>query len=179
MSDYPWYDVVHGPSLEQGDVFRKFPVFIPPVITTPELYEEGAEGEVDIELTDVMILTQSCDLDRDKMGNVLLAPIYSLSDFVAKVPKATRRSLYGELKAGRKYSAHILDRCNIPDHESDFTVVNFAMATTVAITTLEAFANSSLPRLRLLSPYREQMSQAFGRFIMRVGLPNDLTPLTD
>ena len=31
------------------------------------------------------------------------------------------------------------------------------------------------PRLRLLPPYREHLSQAFARFFMRVGLPAPLS----
>jgi len=31
-------------------------------------------------------------------------------------------------------------------------------------------------RLRLLPPYREHLSQAFARYFMRVGLPQDIRP---
>jgi NADPH:quinone reductase-like Zn-dependent oxidoreductase len=31
------------------------------------------------------------------------------------------------------------------------------------------------PRLRLRPPYREHLSQAFARFFMRVGLPDDIS----
>ncbi len=40
---------------------------------------------------------------------------------------------------------------------------------------LEGFLSRlSAPRLRLLPPYREHLSQAFARFFMRVGLPQSL-----
>ena len=32
------------------------------------------------------------------------------------------------------------------------------------------------PHLRLITPYREHLSQAFARFFMRVGLPSDIPP---
>ena len=42
---------------------------------------------------------------------------------------------------------------------------------------LERFlAERGVPRLRLLPPYREHLSQAFARFFMRVGLPTPVAP---
>lgn len=38
---------------------------------------------------------------------------------------------------------------------------------------VEAVARSAGPRLRLRSPYREYIAQAFARYFMRVGLPLD------
>jgi len=42
----------------------------------------------------------------------------------------------------------------------------------------EALRQGNVPgyHLRLLSPYREHLSQAFARFFMRVGLPVDIPP---
>jgi len=34
--------------------------------------------------------------------------------------------------------------------------------------------HTALPRLRLLPPYREHLSQAFARYFMRVGLPSNI-----
>jgi hypothetical protein len=48
---------------------------------------------------------------------------------------------------------------------------------TVPRSFLEALLQEQqLPRLRLLPPYREHLSQAFARFFMRVGLPQPVTP---
>lgn len=38
-----------------------------------------------------------------------------------------------------------------------------------------AHARSVGSRLRLDSPYREHLAQAFARYVMRVGLPHDAT----
>jgi hypothetical protein len=38
---------------------------------------------------------------------------------------------------------------------------------------VSAFAESAGDRIRMKSPYREQLSPAFGRCFVRVGLPHD------
>jgi hypothetical protein len=39
---------------------------------------------------------------------------------------------------------------------------------------VEKLANHRGERLRLLPPYREHIAQAFARFFMRIGLPQDI-----
>ena len=51
-------------------------------------------------------------------------------------------------------------------------IVDFHNIYTVPLTFLESLLMQRLqPRLRLLPPYREHLSQAFARYFMRVGLP--------
>ena len=55
---------------------------------------------------------------------------------------------------------------------AEIRVVDFHDIFTVPRSFLEAVLQErQLPRLRLLPPYREHLSQAFARFFMRVGLP--------
>jgi len=52
-------------------------------------------------------------------------------------------------------------------------VVDFHRLFTLPKAFVSWFAASSGPRLRLRSPYREHLAQAFARYFMRVGLPNE------
>ena len=55
---------------------------------------------------------------------------------------------------------------------SEIRIAEFREVFTVPRTFLESLLGvRKTPRLRLLPPYREHLSQAFARFFMRVGLP--------
>lgn len=54
-----------------------------------------------------------------------------------------------------------------------WSVVDFRQLFTLPKEFLEAFTSAAGQRLRLRSPYREHLAQAFARYFMRVGLPHD------
>lgn len=109
---YPWYNILSSEEdLQQGDFIQNCPIIIP-----SRLLEEGESVETKINLMNVIILTQSCDLAHKKIKNV--------------------------------YGIHY--------------------------STLENIVKKQNKRIRLLPPYREHLSQAFARYFMRVGLPQDI-----
>jgi hypothetical protein len=59
---------------------------------------------------------------------------------------------------------------------TEYRIVDFHAVYTVPRSFLESLLEQRMqPRLRLLPPYREHLSQAFARFFMRVGLPVPIT----
>src|SRR5437762_2801690 len=56
--EYPWYRVVQGSTLEQGDLLLGCPRFVIPADAT----HEGAGIILTRERVDAIVLTQSCDL---------------------------------------------------------------------------------------------------------------------
>ena len=54
------------------------------------------------------------------------------------------------------------------------SLVNFEQVYSLPRGILEAAASKAKPRLRLLPPYREHVSLAFGRYFTRVGLFQDI-----
>jgi hypothetical protein len=64
--------------------------------------------------------------------------------------------------------------CDIEGFSSPVRVVSFRQVFSLPFGYIMKLANPDVPRLRLLPPYREQLAQAFARFIMRVGLPVDI-----
>jgi len=61
------------------------------------------------------------------------------------------------------------------DRLKDYQVVDFRNVYGVQFSLLQNMAENIQDRIRLLPPYREHLSQAFARYFMRVGLPQDIT----
>jgi hypothetical protein len=168
--EYPWYEVVPGGSgLEQGDFVDECPVVIPPAeITT--------EPEITVEFYNVVILTQSCDLENRKAEFVVVCPVWPLSDVRNRDDFLRSRGGLSALLQGNQPGYHVLNRCDLDGFRRDPMAVDFRKVFSVHIQTLAALAERKEQRLRLLPPYREHLSQAFARFFMRVGLPVPVTP---
>lgn len=164
-NNYPWYTAVAGDEIEQGDILNNSPVFIP-----PEIFSEGEKYGIEIKRRDVVIMSQSCDLvkGREKVDEILLCPIYTPEDM-----KWGNKELE-EARKGRLPAYHLLNSCDLAGLEAGFRIVEFRALHSLSITTVRRHANSLSKRIRLMPPYREHLSQAYARFLMRVGLPTDI-----
>ena len=170
MASYPWYSSVSGADLQQGDILEQCPVFSPPEPVNPR-----GEAEVVRTSRDVIIMTQSCDMQRDMPPEVLLCGLYRRS----QIPPTHKLAKVDSLENARKGNMpafHLLAPCDIGGFERDLTSVDFRRVHTLPFNFIQQEALRK-PRLRLLPPYREHLSQAFARFFMRVGLPIDIAPL--
>jgi hypothetical protein len=165
---YPWYDIVEGDELEQGDIIPGCPCFLP-----IGKLEAGSGISFKWEDRDLIVLSQSCDLvrGREKLADVLLAAVWKPSDLSGHL--ATTKGLE-DARRGNLPSVHLLAECLIGGMEPGVRVVDFRSVFTLPLAFLREQARSSAKRLRLLPPYREHLSQAFARFFMRVGLPVDI-----
>jgi len=77
-----------------------------------------------------------------------------------------------DIAAGYVWNQTFLDGFEHPVAGIEIRVVDFHDVFTVPREFSEAILSQrNVPRLRLLPPYREYLSQAFARFFMRVGLP--------
>ena len=174
---YPWYDVVSGPDLQQGDILLDCPVFLIP----PEAVREPGEHPITIERQNVIVLSQSCDLALRNDGtcnleDVSLAAIYQPSE-LAKDKTFKKKVNWENARKGRYPGYHVLYRCDIPGHELDSLIVDFRRIFSLSVDAVREIAEADgKTRVRLLPPYREHLSQAFARFFMRVGLPVDIPP---
>jgi hypothetical protein len=173
---YPWFAVIRGGVLEQGDLLPGCPRFVLP----PEAAQQDGAINLTRELVDAMILSQSCDLaiwpDGDcEATDVLLCPFYfkkGLSDH----PVFRKDEAWEEVRKGRRPFFHVLDACRLEGHEQDFAPIDFHALFTLSVPLVREFADRAGERLRLLPPYREHLAQAFARLFMRVGLPADIPP---
>ncbi len=190
----PWYEVVGADTrLTQGDLILDCPL----LAWTPGT-PTSASGEQDADLlqqaasafrADVVIMTQACDLEHDKVRNVVLCPHLALSTFRTLWEQALQqagqnptakawRSLCNDIADGYVWNQAFLNHYE-GDPEvlgTELRLVDFHDIFTVPRWFLESLLQQrQAPRLRLRPPYREHLSQAFARFFMRVGLPTSLT----
>lgn len=84
MSDV-WYEEVDATTrLTQGDLILNCPL----IAWKAESFQLHGRGETELLQTmthavqaDVVVMTQACDLEYEKVSNVVLCPHYSLSEF--------------------------------------------------------------------------------------------------
>jgi len=167
---YPWYETIHGTPIEQGDILRAFPVLV--AAANAESENDQFDGE--IRTVDVVILTQSCDLENDTVRSVLLCPLHELWFFVEAAKKRNENwgsEIREKLRQGNLPGYHLLNDANQDGIRMPLCVVDFHDVYTAPIQHVKRFAAVAMDRLRLCPPYREHLAQAFARFFMRVGLP--------
>jgi hypothetical protein len=119
-------------------------------------------------------MSQSCDLEQDKLDLVLVCPHYAFSQFVETQTKKDffKSSRFkAELKQGYIPGYHLLNKCDLEGWVTEPRIVDFRNVYSLPLPFLKQFADTRGERLRLLPPYREHLSQAFARYFMRVGLP--------
>lgn len=175
---YPWFGIVEGDEIEQGDIFEDCPIFLPP----QDLKVSDTQPQRDVPFSwlkrDVIVISQSCDLvkDREKIQDLLLCAVWKSSD-LAKDSHLAKPSAMEDLRKGRYPAFHMLAASNLPGFEREVRIVDFRKIHTLPLPYTRATA-ALTKHLRLLPPYREHLSQSFARFFMRVGLPIDIPSFT-
>lgn len=174
MSD--WWTAVSGPGHEQGDLLRDVPVVR---VGSVDVSGDTAEVSSRVEVIDAIIVTQSCDLENAKVANVLLARVTSWADFAEAQFAAGNTAVKSGSFRRNLISGDIPPLMLLHERRSqpvlDWSLVDFRELHVVDRTRIDAFVATpgSRRRLRLLSPYKEHVAQAFARFYLRVGLPHD------
>lgn len=186
-----WYEEVGAEtSLMQGDVIVDCPVLqwkTDVSVSADSKLEEVLEASVDAVAADVVVMTQACDLEQRRVQNVLLCPAIELSKYkkawtaLLKAEKGKEpsvddwRRMFNDVKNGYRWNLAVLNSGQGSTLSTEHRIVDFHEVHTVPRTFLETILRDrKVPRLRLLPPYREHLSQAFARYFMRVGLPTPL-----
>jgi hypothetical protein len=167
---YPWFRTVDDSSLEQGDLLRGFDVAVPVVAVG----SGGSELQIELKTFDVVVMTQSCDIENDKVRSLLLCPVFDLWRFVESA-KAGRENWGSEqrdkLRQGNLPGYHLISDADQDGQSLPVSVVDFHEVYTAPTILVREFISTAGKRLRLCPPYKEHLAQAFARFFMRVGLP--------
>jgi hypothetical protein len=167
---YPWYEIVDGAEpLLQGDFVASCPVLVPRAEISPESHVRADAIEYN-----VVVMTQSCDLEQEKVTLVLVCPYQAFGEVQEKSNLLKGSEGKKALKRGNILGFHLLNKCDLQGFATDFLVVDFRSVYGVDFGFLKRLARERGRRLRLLPPYREHLSQAFARFFMRVGLPVEI-----
>jgi hypothetical protein len=169
--EYPWYKIIQGDSLYQGDFLNDFEVLIPEVST------QSDQVAAQYKKLDVVIMTQTCDIVQGDVESLLLCPCWDLWDFIAAAQKKGfnwGKDQREALRRGNLPGYYLSNEADQDGLKMPLTIVDFHEVYTAPTNVVKECASRTGKRLRLLPPYREHLAQAFARFFMRVGLPVDI-----
>jgi len=175
--NYPWYGVVKDDSLEQGDFFFALEIYVPNYTGGEIRVGNLVPGEV--QLYDVVVLSQSCDLlnRRNLPLSVLVCPVFDLALASVHLPTFADPKVREDARQGKMPGHHMLAQCDLAYFPFGIQVAFFHQILCVPFSYIRTQSGQARPRLRLLPPYREHLAQAFARYVMRVGLPQDIPSL--
>lgn len=175
--DYPWYtEIENSGEITQGDILKDCIIPLPDKDLYRSIIEDQdqVKSNVDLKTIDIIILSQSCDIKNDKIESIVMCPIWELQTLVNESQYYKSSNARESLRQGKEPAYHLIN-----DYTSDKIVFNFSVVDFHRIYSLpkdyvKTIGENAGIRLRLLSPYREHLSQAFARYFMRVGLPTDI-----
>ena len=174
--DYPWYALVNVEGLQQGDIVRNYPVFLQEPFATAESGEESEAPQLEGNIIniDAVVVSQSCDLVNRKIDSVILCPVHNVANIEESFgdSEKSRNKRKEEIRQGKEPGFHMI--CADSNIGIDLSIVEFKRIYTTPKSTLVEFVKNAGDRVRILPPYREHLSQAFARYFMRVGLPEDI-----
>lgn len=170
-----WYESVSEPDeILQGEFFDAFPILTFEPAALPQLMHPAGDISIikkpEIANYNVVVMTQSCDFPKLQATDEII--LCARQKYTGG--KFDNKSGWDALRKRTVTYAYLLNRCRIPGKEFDFQVVSFRTLFTVQLGIVREFAKMQPDRVRLRSPYREDLAQAFGRLFMRIGFPNDL-----
>jgi hypothetical protein len=165
-----WEEILDD-SLRQGDYLLNCPI--------PIFYEQPdttGQQSLPVGSGDLIVVTQSCDLENRKVRLVATCPIYLIVEYEKINQAFARKGRWEEVRKGRIETLHLLSSPTNPADNREALVVDFREVYSLSFEFLTKHAETQGPRWRLKSPYLEHFSQAFARFFMRVGLPSSIPP---
>ena len=193
MISYPWYeDIKSDDPLTQGDLIKACPVLTYSSVdfAQDQPASKVLEAAVIAQEADCIVMTQGCDLAYDHVREVILCPVYEVNYFRTMweqqlkekhqnpTPRTWQRRL-NEIREGKIWNLSLLNQ-RAEDQEKGQNAIPFQIVDFHEIFSLPKsfllhwMKQNSQQRMRLLPPYREHLSQAFARYFMRVGLPEDI-----
>jgi hypothetical protein len=126
---------------------------------------------ISVEDRNMIIISQSCDLENKKIQLAALCPYYLISEISKVDPKFAEPSFLESIRKGQKEGLHMLPSPTDSANNQSALIVDFRQIHSLPIEYLQNLAERLGKRRRLHSPFVEHLAQAFARYFMRVGLP--------
>ncbi len=167
-----WWASWHDEPLYQGALL---PGCLVPT-WPPALESLDASHPVQLHPTDLIVMTQTCDLLHKPPPFVTLCRFFSLQEYEEANPQFKKKGSWERVRKGYVIGLHLLASPTAPEDNRQALVVDFREIYSLPHAYLCRHAGTLSSRWRLRSPYLEHFSQAFARFFMRVGLPADIPP---
>ena len=147
------------------------------MLAVADCSEEPDVLEAELQTFDLVVVTQTCDIENNKVESLLLCPRWDLWSFVEE--SQARGENWGTktrdaLRKGNLPGYHLMDEAVQDGIQLGLGVVDFHHVYTAPTSYVRLHVAQSGKRLRLCPPYKEHLAQAFARFFMRVGLPADI-----
>jgi hypothetical protein len=179
--------------LEQGDIIRYCPDAKPIIIDV-----NNKSVYFDFNEFNAVVLSQSCDIDKDKIERVLLCPIWKVNDYFRHLRARYEsdleyrakyasdddfvnkmKSLLGNIYTGKVNGLQLLKE-NVEDSGLEPYIVDFGNiyslpCNTIKSTVLPDPRNSE--RIRLIPEFRIDLQAKFFAFLARGALPDGSEPV--
>ena len=178
--EYPWYAIVEGDDLEQGDFIEDCEVLVPQYIPDAPVENSTSSGQLIYQATaiivtyDVIIVSQSCDLEQAKLDYVLMCPRWSYKAYAEQNDEFKKIERLEQIRQGKIHKYFMLNRYNDNNLSYEIQIVDLSQVFSIPYEAMKQIAKQRGKRLRLLSPYKEKLAQSFAYYYMRVALPNDI-----
>lgn len=163
-----WYtEIQEDESLMQGQIIFDCPVL--EITSTADVNGmetgEGLNIGADLMQKDVIVITQACDLANNNVDHILVVELYdSQSKNKAK-----------DINKGKMPRLHLLNRKVGGAREMEYKIIDFSLVYTLPLSFINAQLTQLGTRLQLQTPYAEYVSQRFGAYYSRIGLPNGIS----
>lgn len=174
----PFWSSINEPVLRQGDLLRGclIPQFPPDFAVAAD-----TALVVQVDQADLIVITQSCDLEHGGVSLVAMCPVWPVPAFEAAQAAhgrsrsaAASRDFWNNVRKGRSPTLHLLTSPTNPNDARSALVVDFRAIYSLPFPYLTRHAAQAGNRWRLRSPFLEHFSQALARSFMRVGLPSSV-----
>lgn len=175
---FQWYEELQLINdITQGDIIKNCYIPTPNTAFYESILNLDSEVSepIDVESADLIILSQVCDIVNDKINSLVLCPVWSLDKLIESNEYFNSSKARESLRQGKEPSYHLLNQYQSNNISMDYSVVDFHQIFSLPKDYLKSITILKEYRLRLLPPYREHLSQAFARYFMRVGLPQDIS----
>ena len=159
-NEWPWYEAIQSTTdLQQGDILEGVEV---PIL-------DRFSGDMVVEEYDLVVMTQSCDIEDD-IDHIVFCPVWD-HDQEEIASSFNNKSKIDSLLKGRTIGFYPISKSALPECSRPWRIVQFQRMIELSRSDVFDQMSSMGTRLRMLPPYRESLSQQFARFFMRVGLP--------
>lgn len=167
-----WYSIAENDTqIWQGDFLDNFLVPFPNDV---DVSQEQPRCSYQLIPMDAVIVSQSCDLTSkvQEDDQVVLCERHFLADVFQS--KTQLKKEWPDLVKDRVVDKLLLDKFDNSELGFDYSFVDFSKIYVVPYDYVASFISGMQKRVKMKSPYRERLSQAFARKFMRVGLPVDI-----
>lgn len=178
--EYPWYSIVEGEDLEQGDFIDEFEVVVPQYTLLKLADETLPANQSSFQVTaktdvyNLVIVSQSCDLENGKLDYVLMCPRWSYIEYAETNDEFKKLERLEQIRQGKQHRYCMLNKCDLVDPPNEIQIVDLGIVFSIPYNPLKEMAKKLGKRLRLQSPYKEKLAQSFAYYYMRIALPIDI-----